>query len=267
MTSGWRVSGSSRDGELLSLLYRRVTEQQAARFGAGYDLTAAEDRFRAWLRDHTAGDQARLEAAQPTRPVTAAAVAVGWGEAQIAIEDQRGTEAIQSDVPAVLAAGDTDRAVTALYQAHYRSLVRLAVLLIQDLAMAEEIVQDSFVALHQAWRKQGTDWALSYLRQSMLHRSRSALRRRMAAERNVSGPAWGRLSAGQPVKAALERPAVISALHTLPARQREALVLRYYAGLPETQIASIMGISKDEVRKHTARARASLRAVLDNTNY
>ena len=46
---------------------------------------------------------------------------------------------------------DTDREVTAIYLAHYRELVRMAALLIQDLAAAEEIVQDSFVAVHAAW--------------------------------------------------------------------------------------------------------------------
>ena len=39
-------------------------------------------------------------------------------------------------------------ATTALYTAHYRSLVGLAVLLVRDMSTAEEIVQDSFVAMH-----------------------------------------------------------------------------------------------------------------------
>lgn len=60
---------------------------------------------------------------------------------------------------------DADREVTALYLTHYRPLVRIAVLLVQDLATAEEIVQDSFVALHAAWRRlPDTEHALSYLR-------------------------------------------------------------------------------------------------------
>ena len=43
---------------------------------------------------------------------------------------------------------DADRAVTVLYSTHYRSLVRLAALLLRDVATAEEVVQDSFVAMH-----------------------------------------------------------------------------------------------------------------------
>ena len=59
---------------------------------------------------------------------------------------------------------DADRAVTAIYSEHYRSLVRLAAFLVRDNATAEEVVQDSFVAMHGAWRRlRDTDKALSYL--------------------------------------------------------------------------------------------------------
>ena len=43
---------------------------------------------------------------------------------------------------------DADEAVTQLYTAHYRSLVRLAALMLRDSAVAEEVVQDAFVAMH-----------------------------------------------------------------------------------------------------------------------
>jgi Sigma-70 region 2 len=48
---------------------------------------------------------------------------------------------------------DADRALTAMYGDHYRCLVRLAVLLVQDVTTAEDVVQDSFVALHTASRR------------------------------------------------------------------------------------------------------------------
>jgi RNA polymerase sigma factor (sigma-70 family) len=64
--------------------------------------------------------------------------------------------------------------------------------------------------------------------------------------------------------AALERSAVVSALRALPARQREALVLRYYGDLSEAQIASAMGISRGAVKSHTARAMTALRTVLEH---
>ena len=56
--------------------------------------------------------------------------------------------------------------MTELYGAHYRSLVRLATLLVHDIATAEEVVQDSFVALHAGWhRLRDNEKDLSYLRQ------------------------------------------------------------------------------------------------------
>jgi RNA polymerase sigma-70 factor (sigma-E family) len=159
---------------------------------------------------------------------------------------------------------DADRAVTAIYSTHYRSLVRLAALLVRDVATAEEVVQDSFVAMHSAWRRlRDSDKALSYLRQSVVNRSRSVLRHRVVVDRNAPKPAPDMPSAEQGAITQLERSAVISALRTLPPRQREALVLKYYADLPEAQIASAMGISRGAVKSHTARAMASLRVVLE----
>jgi RNA polymerase sigma-70 factor (sigma-E family) len=159
---------------------------------------------------------------------------------------------------------DATRAVTAIYTAHYRSLVRLAVLLVRDVATAEEVVQDSFIAMHTAWRRlRDTEKALSYLRQSVVNRSRSVLRHRVVVDKNAPKPAPDMPSAEQGAISLLERSAVIAALRTLPPRQREALVLKYYADLSEAQIATAMGISRGAVKSHTARGVAALRVVLE----
>lgn len=159
---------------------------------------------------------------------------------------------------------DADRAVTALYGEHYRALVRLAALLVRDIATAEEVVQDSFIAMHASWRRlRATDRALSYLRQAVVNRSRSVLRHRVVMDRNAPKPPPEVASAEQGAIGLLERSAVISALRTLPVRQREALVLRYYADLSEAQIAATMGITRGAVKSHTARGMATLRSVLE----
>jgi RNA polymerase sigma-70 factor (sigma-E family) len=151
-----------------------------------------------------------------------------------------------------------------MYSTYYRSLVRLAALLVRDVATAEEVVQDSFIAMHAAWRRlRDSDKALSYLRQSVVNRSRSVLRHRVVVDRNAPKPAPDMPSAEHGALAELERSAVVDALRTLPARQREALVLRYYADLSEAQIAEMMGISRGAVKSHTARAIQALRALLD----
>ena len=54
----------------------------------------------------------------------------------------------------------------------------------------------------------------------------------------------------------------MSALRALPARQREVMVLRYFADLPEAEIASATGMSMAAVRSHAARAMSSLQAGL-----
>jgi RNA polymerase sigma-70 factor (sigma-E family) len=165
---------------------------------------------------------------------------------------------------AVSADWDADRAVTVLYAAHYRSLVRLAALLLRDMATAEEVVQDSFVAMHDGWRRlRDNDKALSYLRQSVVNRSRSVLRHRMVVDKNAPKPPPDMPSAEQGAITLLERSAVVTALRTLPPRQREALVLRFYGDLSEAQIAAAMGISKGAVKSHTARAMTALRSVLE----
>jgi DNA-directed RNA polymerase specialized sigma24 family protein len=140
---------------------------------------------------------------------------------------------------------DAGHAVAALYQLHYPALVRLVALLVPDLATAEDIVQDAFAAVHDRWHVlPDADAALAYLRWSVVHQSRSV---------PPPGPAEG---TGEPGSA------VVSALRALSARQREVVVLRYFADLPEAEIASATGMSVAAVRDHAAQAMSSLQAGL-----
>jgi len=167
---------------------------------------------------------------------------------------------VPAQAEAAWAAG---QAVTEIYREHYRPLVRMATLLTRDGATAEEVVQDCFVAMHVAWpRLRDNDKALAYLRQSVLNRARSVLRRRQVAERHPPKPEPDAPSAEHGAISRLERSAVIAALRLLPPRQREVLVLRYYCDLPEAQVAAAMGISRGAVKAHTSRAMASLRHAL-----
>jgi RNA polymerase sigma-70 factor (sigma-E family) len=167
-------------------------------------------------------------------------------------------------VPARADPTDADAAVTELYGAHYRSLVRLAALLLHDIATAEEVVQDSFVAMHAGLhRLRDSEKALSYLRAAVVNRSRSVLRHRVVVDRNAPKPAPDMPSAEHSALALIERSSVVAALRTLPHRQREVVVLRYYADLSEAQIAAAMGITRGAVKSHTSRAMMALRSVLE----
>ena len=157
-----------------------------------------------------------------------------------------------------------DEAVTQLYTSHYSSLVRLAALLVRDEPTAEEVVQECFIAMHDGWQRlRDNGKALSYLKQAVVNRCRSVLRHRSMVQRNAPKPAPDMPSAEQDAMSLLERSAVIAALKALPNRQRQALVLRYYADLSEAQIAKAMGISHGAVKSHTARGMAALRAGLE----
>ncbi len=172
----------------------------------------------------------------------------------------RGTGALPAEGPATW---DADTAVATLYSAHWNQLVRLAVLLTRDQSVAEEIVQDAFIALHRRWHRLSDPGAAhAYLRASVVNGSRSALRHRGVQERyrQPADPA----PAG-PEELALradEDAHVLSALHALPRRQREVLVLRYYADLSEFEIAQALGLSRGAVKSHAHRGLASLRAAL-----
>src|SRR5580698_6985726 len=89
--------------------------------------------------------------------------------------------------PSAEIAASPARYVTELFQAHHLELVRLAVVMVGDLATAEDVVQDAFEQLHRRWRtlrKQSS--ALDYARSAVLNGSRSVLRRRSVARRHAA---------------------------------------------------------------------------------
>jgi RNA polymerase sigma-70 factor (sigma-E family) len=172
-------------------------------------------------------------------------------------------EAFPSAVVHAPVAWDASGIVTEIYTGHYHQLVRLALLLVRDLQTAEEVVQDAFEAMHLAWKRlHDQEKALAYLRQTVVNRSRSVLRHRKVVDLHQPKAAPDEPSAEHAAMALIERTAVIAALGSLPVRQREAIVLRYYADLSEADIAAAMGISRGAVKSHTARAMAALRSTL-----
>lgn len=160
---------------------------------------------------------------------------------------------------------DADAAVESLYATHYRRLVRLSVLLVHDVETAEEVVQDSFVAMHGRWRSlREPEKGLAYLRQTVVNRSRSVLRRRGIQARYVPPVAPHRSGADEDVLVAERRAAVLQALRELPGRQREVLALRYYLDLSEADIAETLGISRGAVKSHASRGAAALRSLMED---
>ena len=162
-----------------------------------------------------------------------------------------------------------DEAVTVLYRAHALRLTRLAYVMIGDRGLAEDIVQETFAGLHRRWgRLSDTSKAVFYLRSSVLNGCRTVLRRSMAARALTLidigvEPMSVVASAETAALSAEERRALMSAIRRLPARQREALVLRFYLDEPEAEIARLMGIRPGTVRSTTYRALAALGRLLE----
>ena len=141
----------------------------------------------------------------------------------------------------------------------------MAVLLVDDVASAEDVVQDAFMALHRhSARIREPQAALAYLRVSVINGARSTLRRRRTARRHDTRPeSEPGADAGLMLRA--EHQAVLSAVRTLPARQQEILVLRYWGGLSEAEIAGAMGISCGAVKSGASRAIDKLEKIIGGT--
>jgi RNA polymerase sigma-70 factor (sigma-E family) len=144
-------------------------------------------------------------------------------------------------------------------------LVRLASLMLHDDADAEEVTQDAFVKAYLAWdRIKDPDKALAYLRSAVLNGARSRLRHLKVVGRTESSQPGRHESAEAGALAADDHRRVIAALRSLPGRQRECLALRYYADLPEAEIAATLGISTGSVKTHIHRGLAALSSRLES---
>jgi DNA-directed RNA polymerase specialized sigma24 family protein len=247
-----RRTGHPADHAFVSPAHQRLTQLKVARFRADYDAVAGLDRFAGWLRTqgngtdangtHPNGTDANGTDANGTHPN---GTPINGFHAS-GVSPNGGTGCPHGTGAAVPPESYGDP-VSALYEEHYASLVRLAALLVHDTATAEVIVQDSFVAVAAAWRRRGhLDGPLDFLRQSVVERSRSGRYRSSAVNGSANGSA-----------------PLLAALGALPARQREVLVMRYYANLSEEQAADAIGISRAAVRRHATRANAALRTLLD----
>src|SRR3954447_9909478 len=115
--------------------------------------------------------------------------------------------------------------LAAIHREHYRSLVKLAALLIDDPSTCEEIVQDAFVAVFRSAARLRDDSKLpAYLRSAVLNGARSQLRKRHVRSRLRVVHDDGTPSAEASAMVAGDQRAVIDALRTLPDRQRDVLV-------------------------------------------
>jgi RNA polymerase sigma factor (sigma-70 family) len=151
--------------------------------------------------------------------------------------------------------------IDALFDAHYLSLVRLAVQLVDDVETAEDAVQDVFAAFDASTELTAPK---QYLQTAVVNRCRSVLRRR-----GVARAVWSRRARdlhAEPADASAvleaERGRVLRAIGRLPIRQREVVVLRYYEDLSISEIAQLLNSSNSAVSSALSRALDALTPLL-----
>jgi RNA polymerase sigma-70 factor (sigma-E family) len=158
-----------------------------------------------------------------------------------------------------------DESIARLFDEHYRGLCRLAGVLLNDAAGAEEVVQEAFLRTFSGWwRVRHPERAQWYLRTTVVNLCRSKLRRRTSEERG-NRITWSgttesrRAGSGDDDSNASDDSMILLALvRRLPTRQREAVVLRYYEDLSEAEIARTLGCAVGTVKSQLAKARATL---------
>jgi RNA polymerase sigma-70 factor (sigma-E family) len=157
--------------------------------------------------------------------------------------------------------------IAVLFETHYGALVRAVYLLLGDQGEAEEVVQEAFARLLVSWRRvRDPERVVGYLRVTALNLARGRLRK-LEVRRRLA-PRLVPIGDHEPAAEALaiigdDRRSVAAALSQLPPRQRECLVLRYYLGLSEAEIAKAMGVAKGSVKAHASRGLAALSGILE----
>jgi RNA polymerase sigma factor (sigma-70 family) len=151
--------------------------------------------------------------------------------------------------------GDAGDRLAMLFVDERVGLIRMATLLVGSHAVAEEVVQDAFIAVGDRWSTVERPGA--YLRTSVVHGCAAVLRRREIEDRYSDRWRGERLD---------EIPSQLvelrDALDHLTERQRIVVVLRYFVDLPDNEIASVLSVRPSTVRSLTRRALSTLRKEL-----
>jgi len=152
-------------------------------------------------------------------------------------------------------------AVSGLFRERYPEMVRLADLLGAD--DPEDIAQEAFAQLIRKQRSlRDPDAAVAYVRASVCNLVRNRHRHlRVARLRAPAG--HDEQSSEHAVMLRQDHAEVVTALAALPARRREAIVLRYWLDLSEREIAAVMGVSRGTVKSHVSRGLDALGKALE----
>lgn len=158
--------------------------------------------------------------------------------------------------------------IDSLYHHRRLELVRLAVLLVDDVPTAEDVVQDAFTAVYRRYgpRLAGLDNPEGYLRRCVVNAARSVLRRRRTVRSYVPPRTTPAPPPEEEVLLREEHREVLDALRRLTHRQRQVIVLRYWSNLSEVEIADTLGLSRGTVKSTASRGLAALARRLEEAS-
>lgn len=162
--------------------------------------------------------------------------------------------------------GNHREAVALCARHHASALGRLCMAMLGSQAEAEEIVQDTLIAAHDAmgsWRGEGS--VRSWLYGISRHLCARRIEMRVRQERRLRLVHDAAADAGLPsdlVEARRRALRVRDALDRLKPSERDALVLRYEGGLSFREIGTACGLDEATARKRASRALARLRDLL-----
>jgi RNA polymerase sigma-70 factor (sigma-E family) len=155
------------------------------------------------------------------------------------------------------------RTLDELVRTHLPGLIRYATVLVGDQHTAADLVQEVLLRAHQRWQRIAlTERPDLYLRRMVTNEHLSWRRRwhvRMVRPTDDDALAGHAGTAGDHAENLASEDAMWHRLAALPRRQRTVLVLRYYEGLTDVDIAAVLGTSPATVRSHASRALATLR--------
>jgi RNA polymerase sigma-70 factor (sigma-E family) len=159
-------------------------------------------------------------------------------------------------------AGD-DREFPDFFADEFWPLRRIGFLLTGDWGEAEELAQEAMARTFAAWpRVRGYDRPAAFARKVLLNRHRSLLRRAVVEARHLLA---SRPQDRHEPDFGGDDLVLWQALRRLPARQRTAIVLRYYLDLSEAEVARQLGVPAGMVKSLVHRGLARLRERLGAT--
>jgi RNA polymerase sigma-70 factor (sigma-E family) len=195
---------------------------------------------------------------------TLARLSAAWPEAESATANEPVAQAAETTRTSVgTEKTDRNEGMRRLYERRHADMVRFAAFLTGDVTAAEDVAQDAFAKVFDAWESiDDLERVDAYLKSTVVNLVRGGQRRQQVAERNATPHLTVVPSAEDDAVGRIGRERVLAAVAELPLRQRACVVMRHWMRMTETEIANVLELSVGSVRTHIKRGTAHLKSSL-----